>query len=307
MKHIITSIPVLILSLIIIFSGCKRPESPTMAEAEIRTLVTIVHPSVENITEYIHLNGITIFQKKENIRSTNTGYIKSLSYKQGDFIKSGQLFCTIITKEQQALKGVASLDSTLIKFQKPMPVISQANGNITAINIFEGDYVSEGDILASISEPSSLVVQVNVPYEYNQIVKIGKACDIILPDGKSIHTAITGVMPSIEATSQSQTYLIRLPNQSLPENLNVSIRIPSRQKNGLMCVPTKAIQTDEMQKEFWLMKIVDDSLAIKIPVHTGLQNDSLTEVISDRIKMTDTIVQQGAYGLIDSTLVRFEK
>lgn len=308
MNQIHKSISVLLLlSSLIFFGGCHSVDKSAEETTEVKTLVTVVQPSFQNITEYIKLNGVTLLQKKDNIRSTNTGYITSLKFKQGDFIGEGQLFCTLGTKEQEALKNISSLDSSLNKFQNPLSVLANASGIITTISALQGDYVSEGDVLANVSEPSSLIVQVNVPYEYNQYVSAGKPCEIILPDGKTIRTTITGAMPTVDATSQSQSFFIRLPNKSLPENLNVTIRIPHRQKNNLLCVPTASVQTDEMQKEFWVMKIVNDSLAIKVAVQTGLQNDSITEIISDKISVDDKIIFQGAFTLSDSSLVIFDK
>ena len=74
-----------------------------------------------------------------------------------------------------------------------------------------------------------------------------------------------------------------------------------------MCVATSAVQTDELQKDFWLMKVVHDSLALKVPVQTGLRNDSLTEIISKNIAIGDIIISQGAYGLTDSIHVILKK
>jgi biotin carboxyl carrier protein len=286
------------------FAGCGTAEAPE-ENTPIKATVTVIHPSQQDLTEYIKLNGITLFQKKDNIRATTTGYVTALNLRQGDHISTGQLFCTIGTKEQQALKSIN--DSSLAKFQKPLMVLSSASGIITSIATMQGDYVTEGDVLATVSEPASLIVQVNVPYEYNEYVKAGKACDIILPDGKVISTAITGSMPQVDEGSQAQSFFIRLPDISLPENLNVTIRLAHEQKKNVLCVPSIALQTDEMQKEFWLMKILNDSLAVKIPVKTGLQNDSLTEIISDKISPADLIILEGAYGLGDSTSVNVEK
>ena len=295
------------LSIPIFFCGCHNFNETATETAEVKTIVTIVQPSLQNITEYIQLNGVTLLQQKDNIRSTNTGYIASLKFKQGDFIKAGQIFCTIRTKEQEALKNISSLDTSLNKFQKSLSVLANASGIISTISALHGDYVSEGDVLANVSAPSSLIVQVNVPYEYNQYVSAGKPCEIILPDGKTIRTTVTGAMPTVDATSQSQTFFIRLPNESLPENLNLTIRIPHRKKNNLLCVPTASVQTDEMQKEFWVMKIVHDSMAIKVTVQTGLQNDSITEIISDKISIHDKFIFHGAFALPDSSLVIFDK
>ena len=297
----------LLLSISVLFCGCHNLNKTAAEAPVVKTMVTIVQPSFQNITEYILLNGVTLIQKKDNIRSTNTGYITSLKFKPGDFIRAGQIFCTIRTKEQEALKNISSFDTSLNKFQKSLSILANASGIISTINVLQGDYVSEGDVLVNVSEPSSLIVQVNVPYEYNQNVSVGKPCEIILPDGKTIRTTITGAMPTVDTPSQSQTFFIRLPNQSLPENLNVTIRIPHRQKNNLLCVPTASVQTDEMQKEFWIMKIVNDSLATKVQVQTGLQNDSITEIISNKISIDDKIIYQGAFALADSSLVIFNK
>jgi multidrug efflux pump subunit AcrA (membrane-fusion protein) len=287
--------------------GCGNSGKVKDETVRVRTYVTIIHPSMENITQYIHLNGVTLFQKKDNIRSTNTGYITSLKFKQGDNIRMGQLFCTLATKEQAALKDISTVDSSLIKFQKPISVLANASGSIQAINVVQGDYISEGDIVAVVNEPASLIVKVNVPYEYNAYVRAGKTCEIILPDGKIISTSISGVLPTVDPVSQSQSFYIRLPAELLPENLNVAIRIPQQQKNNLLCVPSTAVQTDEMQKEFWLMRVTGDSMALRVPVQTGLQNDSFTEIISTTISTKDNIILQGAYGLADSTTVIFDK
>ena len=307
MNQLYRAIQYLTFTSIFVISGCKEIEPAQKEAAGNRAEVSIVHPSIQNITEYIQLNGVTTFQRRENIRSTNTGFITSVKFKQGDYIASGQLFCTLITKEQEALKGIAALDSSLAKFQQPIQVMANVTGVISAINTLQGDYVGEGDVLANVSEPASLVVIVNVPYEYNQFVKAGKMCEILLPDYKLIRTAITRAMPSVDANSQSQTFIISLPNHDLPENLNVSIRISRNGKDDLVAVPTAAVQTDEMQREFWLMKMINDSLAVKIQVRTGLQNDSITEIISDEITIRDNIILQGAYGLPDSSLVIVRK
>ena len=295
------------LTMLILFTACHSTNQQGSENEVAKTYVSLTHPSIQNITEYIQLNGITVLQKKDNIRSTNTGYITSLNLKPGDLVKTGQVYCSIQTKEQQALKNISSLDTSLDKFQRPIKVIANASGILTSINFLQGDYITEGDVLATVSETTSLVIQVNVPYEYNKYVNQGTSCEIILPDGNLIRTKISGALPTVDVVSQSQTYFISMPGFSLPENLNLTVRIPRIQKNQLLCIPTGAVQTDEMQKTFWLMKVINDSVAIKTIVQTGLQNDSMTEIISDKISVSDKIIFQGAFSLADSSIVTYDK
>ncbi|MEP7321777.1 MAG: HlyD family efflux transporter periplasmic adaptor subunit [Saprospiraceae bacterium] len=269
----------------------------------IRSEVSIEHPQIQSLIEYLQLNGVTQFQKKDNIRTNNTGYIISLPHKIGDWINTGAMFCTLKTKEQDALKNISSTDSTLLKFQKPILVPANGTGIITGINVLQGDYVAEGDILATVSEPASLIVIVNVPYENHQYARVGTRCELILPDGKILPATINGIIPSVDAVSQSQAYFIKLGNLSLPENLNITVRLPHKQSGKAICVSNNAVQADELQKEFWLMKLVHDSIAVKIPVRLGLRNNEFTEVISPMISISDAIINEGAYELSDSSLV----
>jgi hypothetical protein len=65
--------------------------------------------------------------------------------------------------------------------------------------------------------------------------------------------------------------------------------------------------TNESQTEFWVMKIVNDKLAIKTPVTKGIENESIVEILSSDLKATDLIISDGAYGMNDSTIVKIIK
>jgi hypothetical protein len=305
--HAQTSFRIIVLLSGLAITACHAPTEKAAEAEEVRTVVTTTHIRTQPIAEYIHLNGVSLFQKRDNIRTNITGYIRSLRFKKGDYIKSGQLFCMVATKEQDALKHIITSDTSLNKFQHPIPAISNVAGIITAIGSVEGDYISEGDILATVSEPTSLVVQVNVPYEYNQYVTVGKSCILILPDGRKIKSVISGELPTVDATSQAQTFYIRLPNEKIPENLNVTVLIAEKQNPAAQCLPSTSVQTDELQQKFWVMKVINDSMAVKSYVKIGVQNDSLTEIISNELTPTDLIIQEGAYGLADSTIILLNK
>ncbi|MEO8664891.1 MAG: hypothetical protein ABI462_05285 [Ignavibacteria bacterium] len=250
---------------------------------------------------------MTQFQRKDNIRASETGYISAIYYNPGNSIRIGDIFGEITTKEQRALEKLSQTDSSLQRFQKPLPVESNASGIISVINVLSGDYVNEGDVIASVWEPGSLVLNLNVPYESHNLIFGGKPCTIYLPDGRVLQSYITKSLPTVDAKTLSQVYLINLGNISLPENLNVTVRIAVNQKSDVLTIPLKALQTDEVQQEFWVMKIVDDSVAVRIPVATGSQNDSLVEIISDAITKDDKLILEGAYELPDSSVVTIQE
>ncbi len=291
----------------VMLASCSRKTATEEETADvIKTTVTFTQPTTQGFTDYVQLNGNTQFQKKMVIRAVITGYITAMRWKTGDHINNGALFCTIKTKEQDALKNIDSREPSLQQFQVPLDVLSNVSGILTSVNYSKGDFINEGDILATVTDPSSLVLVVNVPYEYHQYVYRGRSCSVRFPDGKEIQTTIQEEVPFIDSASQTQSFLIRFPgNQLLPENMNLIVHIPVQQKLNALSLPLEAIQTNETQDEFWVMKLVHDSIAIRLPVTVGLQNDSLREIISG-IGINDKIIVKGAYGLTDSAFVKVQ-
>ncbi len=161
--HYIKNIPILLLLLSVF--ACKKTVEPKPTEKAPIT-VSVVKVQQNDIKEYLTFNGVTLYQKKENIRANVTGYISYMPFKIGDKIRLGQTFASVRTKEQDALKEAVKIDSSLAKFIGPLQITSNATGIISVLNVTKNDYVAEGDILATIVRPNSLVVQVNVPYEY---------------------------------------------------------------------------------------------------------------------------------------------
>jgi HlyD family secretion protein len=292
---------------IVCMTACSNAEVvEEEASATIKTAVSVTSPVKTGFADYIQLNGNTQFQKKLVLRANITGYITTMNWKTGDHINKGTLFCSIKTKEQDALKNIDAREPSLAPFQTPIQVFANAGGILTAVNYSKGDFVNEGDILATVTDPSSLVLIVNVPYEYHRLVYRGRSCSVKFPDDKTIQATIQEEVPIVDVASQTQSFLIRFPgNQLLPENINLIVHVPVNQQKNALSLPLEAIQTNETQNEFWVMKLVNDSLAIRVSISVGLQNDSLIEVRSG-VAQQDRVIVKGAYGLADSSLVSIQ-
>jgi hypothetical protein len=93
-------------------------------------------------------------------------------------------------------------------------------------------------------------------------------------------------------------------NEVLPENLIVSVRIPKSNKSNIITLPKAAILSNEIETEFWVMLLKNDSTAVKVPVQIGVKNQERTEIISPKFKGTDRIVTSGNYGVGDTIKVK---
>ena len=61
---------------------------------------------------------------------------------------------------------------------------------------------------------------------------------------------------------------------------------------------------NETQTEFWVMKMINPTTAIKVPVKEGIQSGDRVEILSPRFTPQDKIVATGNYGLTDTAKVK---
>jgi multidrug efflux pump subunit AcrA (membrane-fusion protein) len=167
-----------------------------------------------------------------------------------------------------------------------------------------GDYVQEGDELCVVSDRTSFVFLLDVPYELNHYIHKGGACEIVLPDKQVIPGTIESNLPSMDMSSQTESFLV-VPHAPLPlpENLIARIRIVKNKKDKALTLPKSAILSNETQTEFWVMKLINDSTALKVPVKKGLESEGRTEILSPLFLPSDRILVSGNYGLADTARI----
>lgn len=298
--------------LLLIFTSCKNsPKDEAIitndATTPSRTQVVAGSPYIQSMKEDLTMNAVTTYTHRENIRTIITGYIQETKVTQGDRIRNGDLVFLLKTKEAETL-GPEILSDPDINITGIVPLFSKNAGIITQVFFQDGDYVIEGDVLAELTKPSSLAVKLYVPYEYNQLVKLQKRVKVRLPDGEILDGVIRQFLPSEDVVSQTTPYLVTLtPFRFLPENLNVTVTVPTKVSSQALVIPAKAVQSNEEQTDFWVMKVVNDTLAIRQTVDLGMRTDSLIELKNSSFKPTDRIVIDGAYGLPDTAAVTLVK
>lgn len=286
-----------------LFFSCKNRAS------EEQQLMPVVSVKVSQLTsgdieDDVTFSGTTVYLKKDPVVSPIAGYIKKVEVKFGDEVNKNQPLFEIQTREGKALQGDSNTDDF-----GTIKVTASSDGFINDIAISEpGVYVAEGSELCSIINNKDLMIRVNVPYEYNNIVTVGRRCTISIADNTVISGLVTRVLPVVDGVSQTQAVLISPQGgRPLPENLNVIVKFVSEKHRQTFLVPKSALMTDEVQSEFWIMRIENDSIAVTIPVTRGIENDSIVEVLSPQLDINDMIIYEGAYGLPDSTVIEIVK
>jgi len=305
MKKIIT----LIILSIVVF-GCKQTGETaptTSADAKPKTLVTVAFPTdTIQLNNMITLNATATYLLKSDVKANSTGYITKMTIKLADRVGKGSVLFGLQTKEARALGNTINKLDKSFRFNGETTVISPATGYVAMLNHQIGDYVQDGEILATITDASSFGFVVDVPYEYLQIIKSKGSLPITLPDNTVLQGRITKVMPSVDVISQTVKVLLQVPNNNIPENLIGTVSFSKTSVYGLS-VPKMAVVSDETQSSFWVMKLINDTTAVKIDITKGVETDKYIQIKSGNLTTKDRVVVSGNFGLSDTATVKIQK
>jgi hypothetical protein len=290
--------------------GCTSNTETEQADYSVsKANVTVVSPKKGSINNHLLLFAQTMYLKKNQINAPISGYISKVNIYLGKKVKKGDILYVLETKERVALKNKGQiLDSTLTNFGVIL-IKATDNGVISTFDKQQiGDYVLEGTLMCTLAENSSLAFKIDVPFENLNLVKVNPDFLIELPDQNQIPARITTYLTSVNNLNQTQAVMAKAKKSiSLPENLLVKALFPISQNDSTQILPKSAVQTDELMTEFWVMKLINDSTAVKTIVTTGVKDDYKIEIISPVFYLSDQIISTGAYGLEDTAFVQIHK
>lgn len=305
MKKIIIFI---ILSLVVF--SCKNTNENTAVvsgpEVKPKTVVTIAYPSdTVQLNSMITLNASASYLLKSDVKANSNGYITKMTIKLADHVGKGALLFGLQTKEAKALGNTINKLDPSFRFNGATTVISPATGYVAMVNHQIGDYVQDGEVLATITDANSFGFVMDVPYEYLQIVKDKNRLTITLPDGRTIDGKITKIMPSVDVVSQTVKVLLQVSDHTIPENLIGTVRFSKASTYGLS-VLKMAVVSDETQSSFWVMKLLNDTTAVKTDITKGAETDQYIQIKSGNLTTKDRVIVSGNFGLSDTATVKIQ-
>lgn len=290
--------------LLITLSSCGKKDSGETETPLKGVEVTAGNPVTTRMNEYLDLNANTFFLSQEIVRATFPGFILKTNKNLGDHVKKGELLFTLKTKEASASDSIY-LEN---QFNGMVNIYARTNGILTELTYQTGDYVTESERLALIVDPSSLRIMLNVPFQYSNNVSGSDSYLIKLPDKKEFSAKVIKKLPSIDAVNQTQSFILE-PNTTInvPANLNLIVKIPLKTLVNAVALPKSAVVTNETESEFWVMKIINDSTAVKLDIKKGIETDSLVQIKEPVLSANDRFVTEGAYGLPDTVNIMIKK
>lgn len=290
----------------LMITSCKNEVSTSEKEVKPGVAVKTTAIITGDIAEQVTLMASSIYLKRNLVTAPVPSFITNVRIKLGDRVNQGELLYVLETKERRAFgANYAGTDSSLKDFGRIL-VKAPSGGIVSTLDRQQiGDYVLEGNPLCTIAESRNLAFQINVPYEYTHLLKKGSYCVIVLPDEKELKARIETPLTNMNVLAQTQTFLAK-PTETifLPENLIASVKLTTQEKKNTTLLPNACLLSDEVMKSFWVMKLINDSTAIKVIVEPGIKNDQYTEIISPKFKTGELFLSEGNYGLSDTTHVK---
>jgi multidrug efflux pump subunit AcrA (membrane-fusion protein) len=290
----------------LLFFSCNSSSTDnTNATPEVRTPVTVTSIAIMSLNEYIQLNATSTYLQQNFVKSNLNGYIQKSNIKFGDLVHRGEVLFVLKTKEASAIGNAVNLLDSSFNFSGVNIIRAGASGYVMQLNHQQGDYVQDGEQLAMISDAKSFAFVMNVPYEDKPYVSIGKQVQVILPDAEVLGGTISTSLPLVDSITQTQSYSIKVNSgHTIPKDLIAKVKILKSSIIDAETLPKSAVLSDETQTQYWVMKMMNDSTAIKVPVTTGIEKGDTVQIVSPHFPPDAKILSGGNYGLSDTAFVR---
>ncbi|MGV8879073.1 MAG: efflux RND transporter periplasmic adaptor subunit [Sphingobacteriaceae bacterium] len=291
-----------------IFSCTNKDAATTDESIPAVTAVKVTTARDTTLTESISLTAVSAYLEKSLLKANINGYIQKANVTPGKNVGAGQVIFSIITKEAKALGNEINKLDPSFKFSGISTIRAAQSGTVVQVNRQKGDYVQDGDLLATVISKNSLVFLLDLPFEYRNIVSQNKVIQVLLPDGEQLNGSVSGRLPSVDSLAQTQRVIIKVANATnIPEGLLAKVVLVKIQHTNAQVLPKSAVLSNETEDEFWVMKLTNDSTAVKIKIKRGLENNGLIEIDSPKFNKNAKIITLGNYGLADTAKVKIQQ
>ena len=300
------------LFLLLPFLAACGSQDPATAAAEEepavkpRALVTVGGIETDTLTDVLRLSAVSAFPAKDALRATTTGYVLAPAPVVGQPVRAGQTVFTLQTKESRVLHLDQLTGDPRLKFSGIIRIRSARDGVLATVDKLAGDYVQDGEQLGLTYDRSRFGFVLDVPATLLRYVHPGQRCRVLLPDGRVLPGRVAEVLATADVNIQTQRYTIRPVGAvlELPENLAVQVELDRTAPRRTRTLPRAAVLTDETQTQFWVMRLLNDSTAAKVPVTVGAQEQNRIEIKAPVFSARDKILVSGNFGLDDTAAVR---
>lgn len=345
---------VIFLIVITLTSACKDKAAaggPPMMAMPIEASV----PKIQTVYKKLKATGTLYPQQQITVTSEIAGRIVQLPFKEGQFLHQNDLLIYLDDTVLQAelKKAKAAINLSQLKYERAKSLLGKGSGAQSEVDqalselkineanvafadaqlkktqirapfsgyvgitkIDSGEYITPGQVIAQLSDLSTLKLDFRLPEIYYQVLKTGQTVEIEVDTSTSekFRGKVVSIDPQIDVDGRS-VYLqavIDNPNFVLRPGLFANVELIIETHENALLVPEQAIQYDNMAVEnnafvFVVKKNKDkNEEAVMQPVSTGVHEKGLVE-ITKGVKKDDLVITSGHVRLFPNAPVRIIK
>lgn len=184
-------------------------------------------------------------------------------------------------------------------------IVAPFSGTVGDIPVKVGDYLGLSDVFATLTQNDRLNLQLSVPLERSDDLRLGQPVEIYDPSGEAEDPLALGRIRFIapQVSSDSQTLMVEAsfenPQGRLRDRQFVRARIIWEERPGGVLIPTTAITFQGQRRFVFVVNGSEGNLSVeRRQVELGLSQGDRTEVV-EGLEPGDRIVTSGLQKLRD--------
>jgi len=203
----------------------------------------------------------------------------------------------LYAQQNTSLKNLQDAEAQLALLQVTVPL----SGTVARVNVKPGHAVDLTTVVAEVMDLSRLAVSAEIPAAEANDLKAGSPVELLTTP--PVTTELLFVSPSVDMANDTVLVRALLPKDSgLRPGQSVSLHIVTAVHTNCLAAPAESVVTDENGNS--VIALVKGDEAMQLPVQTGLRENGLVEVSAPDLKVGDTVVTVGAYGLPEKTKIQ---
>ncbi len=180
-----------------------------------------------------------------------------------------------------------------------LPIYSPVSGKIRSVNVSEGEYVKEGQILFELADDINLWVEA-LAYPYDtRFIRPGMDAEVLIPSAGNapIKCKIDFVNPSLENGKNISLVrvLINNPDRTLHPGMLAILKVRAETSHGVV-IPASAVMRNNGGERVWVRETCG-GFSVR-PVISGMQAGDSILIVSG-LKESEIVASSGVY-LLDS-------
>lgn len=225
-----------------------------------------------DLITYYNFDGVVRAKRSQTLSAQTPDTIKTVYVAQNQRVKKGD---------------------RLYRTESGLTVKADIDGELTGLFVHEGDVVNAGEKTAEIIDLDDLEVQLSVDEYDVAAVAPGKAVDITV---LALDRSFSGTMTSLDkngTASGDLSYYMASADiadaQDVYPGMQVSAKVLRSQALGATTLKTDAIQFDEYNTPYVLMRGADGKEAVRVDVGVGV-SDGVYSEITQGLHPGDTVL-----------------